>query len=107
MLYRIKEGEKNGKRILTTEKLKAVSRSLLGADDTFILVCPAEIYAWIGKEASDAERKNAMIHAQGFIAKQKKPNWTPVTRVTQGSEPMRDVAFRKGGGASKRRRGRR
>ena len=88
MLYRIKEGEKNGKRILTTEKLKSVSRSLLDADDTFILVCPAEIYAWIGKEASDAERKNAMIKAQQFIRTANKPNWTPITRVIQGAEPQ-------------------
>ena len=41
-----------------------------------------------GQDASDAERKNAMIKAQSFIARHNKPNWTPVTRVVQGAEPQ-------------------
>ena len=90
MLYRLKEtvDESTGKRKLTTEKLKGIYRSHLDPDDTFILVCAAEIYAWIGAKASDAERKNAMIKAQGFIPQMNKPNWTPVTRVIDGAEPQ-------------------
>ena len=48
-LYRLKEAEVKGKRTLTFEKLKGVYRASLDPDDAFILVCPAEIYAWIGK----------------------------------------------------------
>ena len=45
------------------------------------------IWVWIGKRASEGERREAMRNAQGFIkAKQLKPD-TPVTRVIDGGEP--------------------
>ena len=87
-LFHLHESE-DGKKTLTIEKVKGGPlRAALDPTDTFVLVCPSEIYAWIGSKASEAERKNAMIKAQAFIRTQNKPNWTPVTRVVQGAEPQ-------------------
>ena len=86
-LYRLHESE-DGKKALTIEKVKGVPlRAALDPTDTFVLVCPGEIYAWIGSKATDGERKHAMLKAQEFIMSRGMPVWTPVTRVVQGAEP--------------------
>ena len=86
VLYQLHEDDATGK--LTKSKCKGCYRSELDETDTFILVCPGEIFAWIGKRATDSERKNAMVKAQNFIPEMNMPVWTPVTRVVQGAEPQ-------------------
>ena len=86
-LFHLHESE-DGKKALTIEKVKGGPlRAALDPTDTFVLVCPGEIYAWIGSKATDGERKHAMLKAQEFIMSRGMPVWTPVTRVVQGAEP--------------------
>ena len=57
-------------------------------DDTGNAEVPA-IYAWVGKEASQAERKYAIQYAQNFLWEQtstKKSRRTSIVRLTQGHE---------------------
>ena len=71
-------------------KTRPLVRDMLDTNDSFIVLCPAEIFVWIGAKASSAERKNGMIYAQRFLnggEGKKRPKWTPITRVTQGAEP--------------------
>ena len=50
VLYQLHEDEATGK--LSKTKCKGVYRAHLDETDTFILVCPGEIFAWIGKKAT-------------------------------------------------------
>ena len=86
VLYQLHEDEATGK--LTKSKCKGVWREMLDETDTFILVCPNEIFAWIGKKATDAERKNAMVKAQKLIPEMNMPMTTPIVRVVDGAEPQ-------------------
>jgi len=65
---------------------KSVSATKLVSDDVFVIDVGAEIYVWIGKGASDSEKKSAMSHAQHYLEEYKRPAWLPLTRILEGSE---------------------
>jgi len=64
----------------------AVKKSLLDGNDVFILDTGAEVFAWIGKGASDQEKKHAMGFAQQYLADFKRPAYLPISRILQGGE---------------------
>ena len=86
VLYQLHEDEATGK--LTKTKCKGVWRDLLDETDTFILAAPGEVFAWIGKKATDSERKNAMVKAQKLIPEMGMPMHTSIQRVVDGAEPQ-------------------
>jgi hypothetical protein len=61
-------------------------RQLLKSDDVYILDAETTMFVWIGKSSSPAERREAMKHAQDFIAAYERPAWTQVERIPQGAE---------------------
>lgn len=63
-----------------------ISASQLDGNDVFIVDVGAVLFVWVGKGASPAERKNAMRYANMYLAKEKRPLWTPVTRLFEGQE---------------------
>jgi gelsolin len=63
-----------------------VKRNLLDSNDVFILDTGAEVYAWVGKKASVAEKQKALSFAQEYVAKAGKPPHTTVARVLEGGE---------------------
>lgn len=63
-----------------------LSRDLLSSDDAFILDTGAEIFAWIGKGASENERKFAVQFAQQYLNTKSLPPQTPITRILEGGE---------------------
>jgi len=67
----------------TTGKLK---RSLLDSKDVFVLDAGQEVFAWIGKGASVAEKKYAMQYAQEYLKKFNRPAYMPISRVLEGGE---------------------
>ena len=85
-LYRCSDD--SGKLILTEVKDGPLLQEDLQSDDSYLIDNGSYgIWVWIGKRASQGERREAMRNAQGFIkAKQYKPD-TPVTRVIDGGEP--------------------
>jgi gelsolin len=64
----------------------AVKRSLLDSKDVFVLDTGAEIFAWIGKGASVAEKQKALSYAQDYLTKFNRPVYLPIARVFEGGE---------------------
>lgn len=67
----------------------AIKKSQLDANDVFIYDGGAEVFAWVGKGASDQERTSALGFASTYLTKYNRPIWLPITRVLDGSESPR------------------
>jgi gelsolin len=67
---------------------KPLKHGLLKQEDCFILDTGSTsgIFAWIGKEASQEERVQAMKTAETFLERNGLPKWTKVERVVDGGE---------------------
>jgi gelsolin len=63
-----------------------IKRSQLDSDDAFIFDTGAEVFAWVGKGASPAERKNALGYAQTYLGDYDRPPYLPITRIVEGGE---------------------
>jgi len=63
-----------------------IKRNHLDTNDVFILYTGAEVYAWVGKKASVAEKKRAILFAQQFVINKGLAIHTPVARVLEGGE---------------------
>jgi len=63
-----------------------VTRNLLNSQDAFVFDVGSEIFAWIGRGASQAERGNAMQHAQQYLIQNNRPPYLPITRIFEGGE---------------------
>jgi len=64
----------------------SINKSLLTSDDVYILDNGEEIFVWIGKSASVAEKKSAMDFAQKYLVEHNLPPYTPITRLVEGGE---------------------
>ena len=75
--------------VLTTSQVmdSPLTRESLTTDDVYVLVAGGCVYAWVGKGASAAERKNAMSTATAFVATAGLPPTAPVKIVKEGTEP--------------------
>eukprot|EP00002_Diphylleia_rotans_P006181 TRINITY_DN154_c0_g1_i1.p1 TRINITY_DN154_c0_g1~~TRINITY_DN154_c0_g1_i1.p1 ORF type:complete len:804 (-),score=188.33 TRINITY_DN154_c0_g1_i1:762-3173(-) len=63
-----------------------LTKELLNSASAYILDCETEVYIWLGKTSSAGLRKEAMKIGQGFLTKFSRPNWTPISRLVEGSE---------------------
>jgi len=63
-----------------------VTRDKLDTKDVFVLDIGVEIFVWIGKGASAAEKKEAMVVGTKYLAEHKRPNWLPITKIPEGAE---------------------
>jgi len=63
-----------------------VSRKLLNSKDCFIFDTGVQVYVWIGKTASVAEKKKSLTYAQDYLVKYKRPLWLPISRILEGTE---------------------
>ena len=85
-LYRCSDSE--GKLVLTEIKDGPLLQEDLKSEDSFLVDNGNfGIWVWIGKRASEGERREAMRNAQGFIKAKNLKSGTPVTRVIDGGEP--------------------
>eukprot|EP01138_Halocafeteria_seosinensis_P007299 gb/GECG01007463.1/.p1 GENE.gb/GECG01007463.1/~~gb/GECG01007463.1/.p1 ORF type:complete len:862 (+),score=169.72 gb/GECG01007463.1/:1-2586(+) len=63
-----------------------LTKDMLDSGDVFLLDTQADIYVWIGKDANENEKKNAMKHANDFIEKYERPSWCRVTKMPETGE---------------------
>jgi len=64
----------------------SIKRNMLKSEDVFIFDVGNEVFAWIGKGASVAERKYSMQYAQDYLKSNKRPLHLPISRVLEGGE---------------------
>jgi len=64
----------------------AIKKGLLDSNDVFIFDAGHEVFAWIGKGASDKEKFDAVPSAQKYLFNNKRPAYLPITRVLEGAE---------------------
>ncbi|XP_061340327.1 villin-3-like [Gastrolobium bilobum] len=63
-----------------------LSKSLLENNRCYLLDCGAEVFVWFGRVTQVEERKAACQAAEEFVASQKRPKSTRITRLIQGYE---------------------
>jgi gelsolin len=62
-----------------------LSKSMLVSEDAFVVDAGDQIFAWVGKDANPAEKKEIMVKAMHFLASDKsRPQHTPITRIWEG-----------------------
>ena len=85
-LYQCSDSE--GKLVLTEVKDGPLLQEDLKSEDSFLVDNGNYgIWVWIGRRASEGERREAMRNAQGFIKAKNLKSGTPITRVIDGGEP--------------------
>jgi len=78
--------DKDGKEEFKKVQEGKISKSSLKSDDAFVVDVGAEVFVWVGSKASVGEKAHALKYAQTYLAKEKRPNWTPITRLIEGGE---------------------
>jgi gelsolin len=74
----------SGKMTFTKKAEGKISASMLDSNDVFILDGRLQLFVWIGKGASAAEKSQAMKHAEEYMVSENRPKTLPVTRVSEG-----------------------
>jgi len=64
----------------------AVKRNLLESSDVFIVDSGAHVFAWVGKNSSQQERRLALGAAQQYLAHAGRPAHLPISRILEGGE---------------------
>jgi gelsolin len=67
-----------------TSSFGMMKSSLLDSTDVFVLDNGAEVFTWIGKGASKAERSQGMKYAQQYLVDYARPNYLPISRILEG-----------------------
>lgn len=97
VLRMLKVSDESGSMEVTTVTDGHVDLEKLESGDAFICDFGLTLYIWIGKEANQAEKKMAMIHAVQYLNDAGRPANIPVCRVTEGREPDHFVTLMKEG----------
>ena len=66
---------------------------MLVDDDVYLCDPGTELIVWMGKGASERERRAAMLTATKYLALQGKPHTTPIKVFKSMDEAMRDESF--------------
>jgi len=64
-----------------------LSRAMLATDDVFIVDITSEVFVWVGKGATPAERRRGMQAAADYLKQRGRPALTKLTKVVEGAEP--------------------
>jgi gelsolin len=76
----------SGKLTMTEVATGTIKKNMLDTNDVFILDNGAEVFAWIGRKTTKAERKGALQYAQDYLAKFNRPFYLPISRILEGGE---------------------
>jgi len=79
--------DKTGELKMTKVSEGSAPRARLDAKEVFIVDLGTIVYAWIGREASPAERAKGIQYATDYLKSNHRPLNIPVIRVLQGNEP--------------------
>jgi len=86
-LFRLSDATGKMEFTLVAEGTK-IKKEQLDTMDVFIFDAGNEVFAWIGKGTTPAERKSALGYAQTYLTNYNRPAWLPITRVLEGSDHM-------------------
>jgi gelsolin len=78
--------DKDGKEEFKKVQEGKLSKSTLKSEDAFIVDVGAEIFVWVGSKASVTEKAKALKYAQSYLVAEKRPNWTPISRLVEHGE---------------------
>lgn len=78
--------DETGKIQVTEIKERPLTREMLDTNDCFILELNKNVTIWVGKQAKDSEKKNALAIGKGFVKAHNKPKGTRVLRVVENAE---------------------
>jgi hypothetical protein len=78
--------EKNGQLTFTKVAEGKVGKSMLNSKDVFIFDAGPEVFVWIGKNSTKAERKTALQYAADYLKQHNRPQTLPITRVYEEGE---------------------
>ncbi|CAK1592085.1 unnamed protein product [Parnassius mnemosyne] len=74
--------------LVATPLRKPFRQEQLKPQETYILdTVSGSIYVWVGKQASQREKTEAMSKAQQLLSSKNYPSWVHVTKIPQGTEP--------------------
>ncbi|XP_041983470.1 gelsolin-like [Aricia agestis] len=60
----------------------------LKPQETYILdTVSGSIYVWVGKQATQSEKNEAMNKAQQYLSSKNYPSWVHIAKIPQGTEP--------------------
>uniref|UniRef100_A0A7S4KLT6 HP domain-containing protein n=1 Tax=Guillardia theta TaxID=55529 RepID=A0A7S4KLT6_GUITH len=65
---------------------KPISHATLMEDSCFLVDSGTSVFVWVGKSAPQECRKMAMTAGMEYVSKEHRPSWTPVVRISQGTE---------------------
>uniref|UniRef100_A0A0N4Z5U2 Gelsolin-like domain-containing protein n=1 Tax=Parastrongyloides trichosuri TaxID=131310 RepID=A0A0N4Z5U2_PARTI len=86
MLWRV--CDKSGKVSVSLAQEGGLTKSNLDTNDAFIVdAVSGGVYVWLGKNSTPTERKKAYAWAEKYLEQAKRPAWTQISRVIEGSEP--------------------
>jgi hypothetical protein len=77
----------SGKDVFSKKAEGKLAKKDLDSKDAFVVDLGNSVYVWIGKDASEGEKKKALSIAQKYLKDQGRPSWTPIAKVYQGAEP--------------------
>lgn len=63
-----------------------ITKDALKSEDVFIADVGCEVFVWVGKGASDGEKKKGMSYASKYLAEHDRPLHLPITQVFEGGE---------------------
>ena len=66
-----------------------LSVSKLESGNVFVYDTGFEVFLWVGKKASSSEKMSAFPFAQKYLKDYHRPPVLPITRVSEGNEPLR------------------
>ena len=90
-LYRLSDA--SGRLTFDEVHTGALQLNMLVEDDVFLCDPGTELMVWMGKGASDRERRAAMLTAQKYLALHGKPHTTPIKVFKSMDEAQKDESF--------------
>ena len=93
VLYRLHEKTDDGSLKFDEVRRGALDLSMLLEDDVYLCDPGTEIIVWVGKGASDRERRAAMLTATKYLAARGKPHTTPIKVFKTTEDAMKDESF--------------
>ncbi|CAI5715495.1 unnamed protein product [Peronospora farinosa] len=88
-------GDDNVQVANVTPSSGVLTKDMLKTENVFIIDVGNEVFVWVGKAASESERKNALAIAVHYLKKEGRPSHTPITRVVEeGETPVFTLLFK-------------
>ena len=82
-----KVSDASGKLETTEVAAGSLMRSMLVTDDVFIMDNGSDITVWVGKRATEQERRGGLATGSAYAEQAGRPKGTRVVKVAEGAEP--------------------